>query len=413
MTEEDSETPADPPVLKGAHAVALWKKGRGAWNDYIDAHPGTEIDFSDVDFSQHRKEGEPLSFKDFRFGVGDVFFQGAIFDDGDVTFELAVFEGSVSFNGAAFGTGEVSFSDTTFGDGGAFFSFVNFGDGNLLFFRAVFGDGLVSFYGATFGDGDVFFSRAKFGDSHVLFTHVQFGSQRLLFHDVSMSRVDFSPIRLQAHSLDCSSMTVSRTAHFDLSLASIQLEEISFRDAVFDGPFTLSGTLAAAPDLRGTKTVHHVELSGLRATLRRTWPRLAWPIILSRIVPDRKAAVADAARFRRLKEIAEANRDHAAALRFAADENRARRWHETGWFASVLDMLFSGFSDYGQSIWRPVAGLAALTALATVLFKTIAKTGDWGDAVSLAAGNAFAFLPQSRSVRDGAVDGLFPSDPGM
>jgi len=232
------------------------------------------------------------------------------------------------------------------------------------------------------------------------------------FSDASVDRLTFDPRTFESRSLDCSSLIVKSAAHFDLSVATDKLAHVSFRNAVFVGPFTLDGVLSAPPDLRGTKADHHVDLSDLRASLRRQPPKRAWPPILSRTVPDHKNAVADAARFRRLKELAEANRDHAAALRFAAYENRAKRWHETGWFASVLDMAFSGFSDYGQSIWRPAAGLVVLTAIAAVLYRAVTDWGCWADAISLAAGNAVAFLPQSRAVRADAVDALFGPDPG-
>ena len=53
-----------------------------------------------------------------------------------------------------------------------------------------------------------------------------------------------------------------------------------------------------------------------------------------------------------------------------------------------------------------------LTALATVLYRTVTEWGCWADAISLAAGNAVAFLPQSRDVRTDAVDALFGPDPG-
>lgn len=111
------------------------------------------------------------------------------------------------------------------------------------------------------------------------------------------------------------------------------------------------------------------ELSGLTLNLRRVTPSWSWPPLLSKIVDDPE----DGARLRRLKEIAENNRDHRAALRFSAGENRALRWRETGWFASVIDMMFSGFSDYGQSIWRPVVALIALALVSAKVYHALAK----------------------------------------
>ena len=59
---------------------------------------------------------------------------------------------------------------------------------------------------------------------------------------------------------------------------------------------------------------------------------VGWPPKLSLVAEDPQ----DGARLRRLKEIAETNKDHQAALRFSADENRAKRWIETSWFGSLV-----------------------------------------------------------------------------
>ena len=142
MTEtNDDNASTEPAILKGEDAIALWKEGRDAWNTYIETHPGVEIDFSNVDFSPHRFESEPLSFEGFRFGIGDVSFKGAVFNSGDVSFEFATFDGRLSFNGATFGNGIVSFADATFGDRGTTFSFVNLTSSSifvLIFFTKIF-----------------------------------------------------------------------------------------------------------------------------------------------------------------------------------------------------------------------------------------------------------------------------------
>ncbi|MCV6590775.1 MAG: hypothetical protein OIF57_17390, partial [Marinobacterium sp.] len=42
-------------TLKGDEAVALWKKGREAWNQWVRENPVYNVDFSEVDFTPHRQ----------------------------------------------------------------------------------------------------------------------------------------------------------------------------------------------------------------------------------------------------------------------------------------------------------------------------------------------------------------------
>ncbi len=87
---------------------------------------------------------------------------------------------------------------------------------------------------------------------------------------------------------------------------------------------------------------------------------------MKRFYYERAKDVGDIAKLRRLKELAESNRDHAAALRFHADEMRAKRWNKDqgmGWGKSFLDLLYSATSNYGQSIGRPFGWLLAVSAV--------------------------------------------------
>ena len=190
------------------------------------------------------------------------------------------------------------------------------------------------------------------------------------------------------------------------------MNQFDLRGAVFDGPLTLEGELTTPPDLRSVKAAHHVELSGLTVSLRRIVPVL--PRCLSKLHSVAKDKE-DAARLRRLKEIAETNRDHRAALRFSADENRGRRWHETPWLASVLDMGFSFLSDYGQSIWRPTAWLFIVMAGYSILYWHLSDVvgADLEHATLLSLGNSLPFLPQSRTLRIEASEALFCNGLGL
>ncbi|MBT5549603.1 MAG: hypothetical protein HOJ79_03890 [Nitrospina sp.] len=83
---------------------------------------------------------------------------------------------------------------------------------------------------------------------------------------------------------------------------------------------------------------------------------------------------------------------------------RAKRWHETGKLASCLDMLFSFFSDYGQSIWRPVLALVVLTFTSPFVSDLPSKVWEFMDlgidkeAFKMAIRDSLPFLPASRSL---------------
>lgn len=119
----------------------------------------------------------------------------------------------------------------------------------------------------------------------------------------------------------------------------------------------------------------------------------------------------DAARLRRLKEIAESNRHHAAALRFHADEMRAMRWREMGFFASLLDRIYEVFSDYGQSLRRPLGWWLGTLVVFTFIFYGIAPEARWGSAASVSLSNSVPFVPTARRVQLDGVNLLFGNHP--
>jgi hypothetical protein len=90
----------------------------------------------------------------------------------------------------------------------------------------------------------------------------------------------------------------------------------------------------------------------------------------------------DAARFRRLKELAADWRDHERELEFFANELRAKRFHETKGFGGIaLNWAYDRLSNFGRSIWRPIIGLAVLTCLAWLLIMLTYSTicaATWG-----------------------------------
>ncbi len=256
---------------------------------------------------------------------------------------------------------DVSFADVDFsrfgiGSGIISFSGFKFPNGLVDFSGARFGKGLVSFSGARFGKGYVDFARADFGDGDVDFLGASFGEGEVKFEDITFhGKANFSRLK------NCEAV-----------------KRFSFRNVSFEKAFMISGKFECVVDMVGTKTGHHVDLSGLTCYLQREWSR-----------GFRKAKKPEGAdRLRRLKELAENNKHHEAALRFHADEMRAKRWHKTGRLASILDMLFSATSNYGQSILRPFVGLVILMIFMSCLTEK--------DAVTIIRDILF-FLPASRT----------------
>jgi hypothetical protein len=75
----------------------------------------------------------------------------------------------------------------------------------------------------------------------------------------------------------------------------------------------------------------------------------------------------------KLKEIAEDNKDHHKVLELHAKEMRARRWHTMGRRASITDWMYEFFSNYGQSMSRPIYSLGALILSFSLIFQYLAQ----------------------------------------
>ena len=403
MTEE---TEQETPTLEGEAALELWRQGRSAWNTWIDQHQGWNISFADVDFFIERDSDGNLSFEYYHFGTGDVNFSGATFGDGNV-----------SFWETKFGQGAVDFSKVTFGNGNVNFTAATFGDGNINFKGANFGNGDVDFTAATFSNGEVKFSWTMLGNGEMNFSNTTFGDCTIYLNEANLSQLRFLPKAIKSGHIKAQGLSIKSLAVFILPSSADTLKSFDLYGASLEGPLIFAGNLNIVPDLRATKSAHQVELSALKVELPRKWRKLSWPPKFSRVAEDKE----DGAALRRLKEIAETNKDHQAALRFSADENRAKRWIETSWFGSVLDMAFSAFSNYGQSILRPSFWLGLIFALSMYAYKAkqlpkLATDGwaDWAQAALLSASNGLPFLPQSRDLREDALMALYgTTDPSL
>ncbi len=518
---EEKEVPTLPPE----ESVVLFKKGREAWNKWVEENPEYNIDFLGVDFSKHRDEDRNLTFGGFkfpkglvrfektnfgsgdvsfmqtefgdghasfkdaqfgegyvnfaeakfgegdvcffnakfgdggfcfsyaeldkgaftfidaRFGEGEVTFIGTQFGDGDVKFGMAKFgDGEVSFSKAHFGDGNVSFYEAQFGKGDIFFRSTNFGDGNVSFVRARFGNGQVNFRNALFSDGNVSFKNAVFCEGHVSFVKAQFGKgyvsfARVLFGegDVSFSGahfgkgkvsfndaqfgdsgVNFERVLFEERDVRFKNCQVAGHFNFRSLREPVAIGSISLRGATFEKTFDISNNVFdCVPDLTNIKTTNQVALDNFTCAFE-TKP-VKQPILGKWAIEDDVATdVDDRHRLRRLKELAEANKNHKQALELHAMEMRATRWQEgTSKWDNLIDLAYDKVSDYGRSELTPFNWLVGVWLVWTAFYAGItwSKNLLWynhiAEALSFSLGQLLPIIPGSRVAQTEGIQILF------
>jgi hypothetical protein len=336
------ETPEDETVvLKGQAAVNLWRQGRTAWNKWAAENPDAKVDFSGFDFSDY----DVVSFDFFNFPEG---------------------KNSVSFQNAEFGDGKVDFSNATFG-------------GDVDFSETTFGNGNISFFGANFGNGNINFSQATCGMGHFAIKECSFGNGKDKSEQKDAAKSD------QKGAITFDHVDFGGRFSFQNCKETGNIQSLSFKGCAFQAGVTLAAELTCVPDLRGIIVTAHIDLEELQ-------------------VNSKSRAIEDAPQYRRLKELAERNRHHEAALRFFADERRCMRWArgdkpwQTAWsyLASVLDVIYAGACDYGRSIAWPVGWLGGLISGSTAVLVNCFKIPLWPDALPMVLTSSIPFLPAGR-----------------
>ena len=345
-----------------------------------------------------------VSFEDVTFDSGQVTFGSTDFGHGDVCFSGVEFgDGGVDFASAKFGEGDVNFDFAKFGTGGVGFNHTEFGSGYVFFHNTVFADGKVSFRYAKFDDGNLMFDNTEFGEGEIDFNYVVFGEGVTSFRGVEFGEggVSFYGSQFLGH------LSMSELRRLD------RVNKISFERCFFGKSLDLSGnSFNCVPDLTNTKTTHHVSISNVG-------------IHVNKMLDDgyfiRKKITVDAMdidRVRRLKEIAENNKDHVSALQFHIQELKARRWIYTTGTELFIEFVFEKFSDFGRSEVRPVVCLLILWVLFAPLY-AIAATTDQLKGNFLAAlsdGLVFSFsqilllVPSARDGRSESTKALFNED---
>lgn len=456
MEDNDFET------LKSDDALRLLKQGRNAWNEWVEENPDYHVDFSGVDFSEKYLDAKQISFAGFNFPKGHVSFEdtyfgnadvvfsntnfgsgghvsftGAIFGDGDVGFSGAKFgDGNKGFNEVQFGSGTVDFSGAEFGDGDVWFDEAHFGDGMVLFTGATFGKGKVDFSGVTIGKGESYFNAITFGDGDVNFAGVNFGEGIVDFSqsifgdgDISFTMSTFSKegayffgSTFAKNKVNFTRTNFQGMALFtDLTIIK-DIKGFSFKYTSFEGPLDISCAdgeeFPCLIDLTHTKISHHVSVAGLRCILPREENRKSrfyregdWATQKTAIDPE------DEDRARRLKALAQDNKDYDKAKEFHIMEMQAARkhskcpisylWHSDFWYEKL--------SWYGSSIKRPLWGMAGLWFIWLFLYMAasawITNKAPLFQSAIYSFAQMFAFIPSSRGARNDIGDSLFCNIP--
>ncbi|MCM2679618.1 hypothetical protein [Echinimonas agarilytica] len=389
---------SDVPTLEPQAALELWKQGSKVWNDWVAENPIYNIDFSELDFEPCRSvPSSSISFDDYRFPKGQVNFTNTHFGDGPTL-----------FNNTSFGEGDVDFSGVFFGRFDLVFTNAKFGKGKIRFLADFGQESDVNFQGTDFGDGETDFSDSVFHAGKVDFSHCYFGKGQVTFN-----KVKYSHANVLFEKIYCAA---------DFTMTSPEdLKDLSFRGATLERSLDLKkvSTLSVI-DLVGTRISNQLSLFHYTYNIHRE-PRyrkvytdrqkISYRLKRRYLSPLKSRRPYDSEKLNRLKELAEVNKDHGLALRANADEHRVRRWRTMSTAHSMLDMLYSGLCDYGQSILRPLLywwlSIVMFGGVYAMLASTTTSVRQVWELMMFSAANSLPFLAQARTARGIGIDTHF------
>ena len=303
---------------------------------------GISISEGNVNCSDLVVKNGTLNFSYLKVLNGDVDFSGSVFRVTEFGFSNVQIKGKkVIFDSSFLGEGYKYFGNSKFEVQKLSFQNVNFGTGSVDFQSCNFSTvtELVDFKLAKLKGYTSLFSGVDFSNSNADFSYAMFDCRVTDFIDSNFSNAELNFYGCEF---------VGRVAYSQSSTTQSIAKRFSFRKSIFHSTLDLGNIKTASIiDLLETKLSAHTTLDNLTAPLSRKKIFKFIPGIYKSTSKD------DALKLRRLKEIAETNKNHTAALRFHAAEMRARRWHDMPKLASILDAAFSMLSNYGQSILRP------------------------------------------------------------
>ena len=379
--------------------------------DSVDCSNG-EISFfkaelNDIDISFEKAIFRSMEFS-FDFAIvgkseSVINFDGVIFQNTNTTFYETKFKGKATFNEAKFLNESVSFLGAEFSKG-AIFEGADFGNSKASFVRAKFFGNRASFNNSVFcGESiafcsaefhtDVFFHGIEYKDGRKDFTNCKFLGGLTVF-----ANTDFGKgITTFNHALFEKTETRFGWANFDeVIFSDITIQEsncFSLQYAAVEKSIDLSGSkFSCVVDIRNINN-KNIDLDRTECEINRGKGIRALNPFKKCIDED------DIPRSRRLKEIAEANKDHDRALHFHALEMRAKRWKTRGRRASILDLLFSFSCDYGQNIVMPFLLLLLSTITFTAVYDYLSgNVNHFWSHLLFSASNSIPLLPVSKVI---------------
>jgi len=164
------------------------------------------------------------------------------------------------------------------------------------------------------------------------------------------------------------------------------LKQVSFQRTKFSGDADFSGSSFIDPRT-DFSAVQFAKVPDFRSVEFKVTPNLHDSKVRYAVIQDapwwqralkRAQDAEDAARYRRLKQLAADAKDHEQELKYFAMELRAKRfWTKSPFGADIVNLLYDWVSSFGQSVGRPVLVLLSVTALSTaILYMSATPTID-------------------------------------
>ena len=381
-----------------------------------------QCDKVDISFASSKMVECELNFRRAKLKGDTISFRHSILENSTIRFSQAQLNYmDISFHDVILDNSEVHFLESQIKlDSEATslqfdVSEANIDNSKILFNGAIF-DCDVSFKNMIIKEQTQIDCTSAIFEREASFEEAQINASSMNFYKTCFEKayVDFRKIDIPEASLNFEYTYFGSNVSFAEATNTETTKNLSFKFASFEGSFDLTDLqFGCVVDLTHTKFTNQVALDGVRCSL----PRQRKGFKLE--AKERQ----DTGRLRRLKEIAENNKDHQQALHFHADEMRAKRWNEHNTWQSMLDVGFDIASNYGQSILKPFTCLAAMFVLLVSVFSFGAPVVNADDERSLwdklpishasnvVLSNSVPFLTTSKSSKEKSMQVVFGYKP--
>jgi uncharacterized protein YjbI with pentapeptide repeats len=309
--------------------VEAWNEFDDAFAKYLDINKDEEGFYCFDQTQFNTRLGENVSFKGAKFCC-EVSFNESEF--GRIVFNRAKFSDRVSFNSAKF-HGKVYFENAEF-KSASFFELAEF-------------DNDAEFKGATF-NGHAGFNFASFS-MHANFMSASFNKEANFIEATFSGMVTFGSASF-SRDADFQDSCFSGRAHFDNAKFD---NDVCFINVESKSLLTFTNVLAknSAPMFAGIVYKTPPIIDGLSVSR-----------------PDKNLGSGDMDVFRQLKMIAIAGANHEKEVEFFGYETQCKLYlDETHWSSKLLIWSYWKFSNFGQSILRPILGLGVMFLVASAL----------------------------------------------